>query len=188
MSVYYPPTSFYFKVEFNDVGGSSKDIRFQEVSGLSVDVETEDFKEGGENRFVHKLPVRTKYSDLTLKRGLLTDSKVIEWCRKAIEDFKFEPVDINITLLNEKGEPINMWAVHHAYPIHWSISDFNSTDSKVSVETIKLHYNYFKVVNGAFPAPLTMIKDKLNQVKRVRKKVKEGYSIYSKVKRFAKRF
>ncbi|MEO9871528.1 phage tail protein [Ekhidna sp.] len=187
MSIYFPPTSFYFKVEFTDIGSSSKDLRFQEVSGLSVDVETEDFKEGGENRFVHKLPVRTKYSDLTLKRGLLTDSKVIKWCRKAIEDFEFNPIDINITLLNEEGEPINMWAVHHAYPVHWSISDFNSMDSKISVETIKLHYNYFKVINGA-SAPLTAFGDKLKQVKKLKRKVDEGYSIYSKVKRFAKRF
>ena len=149
MSVYYPPTSFYFKVEFLDIKSSSMDIRFQEVSGLSVDMETEDFKEGGENRFVHKLPVRTKYSDLTLKRGLLTDSEVTTWCRNAIENFKFKPANLNITLLNENESPVMMWAINHAYPTHWSISDLNSSDSKVAVETLKLNYNYFRVENGS---------------------------------------
>lgn len=171
MSIYYPPTSFYFKVEFASVGSSSKDIRFQEVSGLSVDLETEDFKEGGENRFVHKLPVRTKYSDLTLKRGLLTDSRVIEWCRKAIEDFQFKPIDLNITLLNEKGEPIIMWAINHAYPIHWSVSDLNSTDSKVVVETLKLNYNYFKVLSGSI-SPFAAFNDKLDQIRNLQKTIK----------------
>ena len=145
MSVYYPPTSFYFQVEFNSISASSNVVRFQEVSGLSVDLDTEEFKEGGENRFVHKLPVRTKYSDLTLKRGLLTDSKMIKWCRDAIEDFKFKPIDIDIKLLDESGSPLLMWSIIHAYPIHWSVSDLNSTDSKLAVETLKLSYNYFKV-------------------------------------------
>lgn len=180
MGVYYPPTSFYFKVEFSSLGGSSKDIRFQEVSGLSVDLETEDFKEGGENRFVHKLPVRTKYSELTLKRGLLTDSKVTKWCRDAIENFQFEPADLNITLLNEKGSPTLMWAVNHAFPTHWSVSDLNSSDSKVAVETLKLNYNYFKVLKGS-ASPFLAFEDKLDQIKNLQSKVNTGISIYQKV-------
>jgi len=58
-------------------------INFNRVSGLSVNLEPEEIAEGGENRFKHKLPIRTKYANLVLKRGLLIDSGVIEWCRKA---------------------------------------------------------------------------------------------------------
>ena len=65
MTVYYPPWGFYYKVEFE---GSSEpnEARFQSVSGLSVEYDIEEYKEGGENRFTHKLPVRTKYADLVL--------------------------------------------------------------------------------------------------------------------------
>ena len=66
---YYPPVGFHFKVEFVNLGNNN-DTRFQSVSGLNVEFETETFKEGGENRFEHKLPVRTKYPDLSLKRGI----------------------------------------------------------------------------------------------------------------------
>ena len=71
---YYPPLGFYYKVEFG-VSKTRNDVRFQSVSGLSIEYDYESFKEGGENRFEHKLPVRTKYADMVLKRGMLTDSE-----------------------------------------------------------------------------------------------------------------
>ena len=73
MASYIPPCGFYFRVEFVGIDGmeDDKEQRFQEVSGLSFEVETEELKEGGENRFVYKLPKRTKYPNLVLKRGLL---------------------------------------------------------------------------------------------------------------------
>ncbi|TAL50180.1 MAG: phage tail protein, partial [Methylovulum sp.] len=53
---YYPPLGFYYKVEFG-ISKDKNDARFQSVSGLSVEYDYENFKEGGENRFEHKLPV-----------------------------------------------------------------------------------------------------------------------------------
>ena len=72
MPFYYPPSGFHFKVEFIGVDGMNTDTeqRFQEVSGLSFEVETEPLREGGENRFEYKLPKRIKYPNLILKRGL----------------------------------------------------------------------------------------------------------------------
>ena len=91
MAQYYPPAGFHFRVEFNLDGIKDSDVRFQEVSGLSAELGVEEVTEGGENRFPHRLPTRAKYSNLTLKRGLLTDSRLIDWCKNAIENFDFEP-------------------------------------------------------------------------------------------------
>jgi len=108
---YYPPWGFYFKVVFNDISKDKNDVRFQSVSGLSVEYDYESFKEGGENRFEHKLPVRTKYSDLVLKRGMLVDSSVIKWVIDAFQNRSFKPATITVTLMNEKSEPCEpgMW-------------------------------------------------------------------------------
>lgn len=146
MATYYPPVSFHFKVEFNGITSQETDTQFQSVSGLSVDIETEEFAEGGENRFKHKFPVRTKFPNLVLKRGMVTDSKLIEWCRDAIESFKFQPIDLTVKLLNEKHEPLVTWNVVHAYPIKWAVADLNAEENKLSVETIELAYNYFTLV------------------------------------------
>jgi phage tail-like protein len=144
---YYPPWGFYYKVEFL-LGTSplpADDARFQTVSGLSVEYDYESFKEGGENRFEHKLPVRTKYADMVLKRGMLTGSSVIKWFLTAFRDREFSPADINVILMNEAGDPLRTWKVAHAIPKKWLVSDFNANESSVVIETMELTYRYFTV-------------------------------------------
>jgi phage tail-like protein len=148
MANYYPPVGFHFLVEFEGLGTEEKDHQFQSVSGLSVDIETEEIAEGGENRFKHKLPVKTKYPNLVLKRGVLIDSKVINWCKDAIENFEFKPVNLTVKLLNEQHQPLVSWNVVHAYPIKWSVEDFNAQESKLVVESFELTYNYFTTIKN----------------------------------------
>ncbi|WP_297087463.1 phage tail protein [uncultured Draconibacterium sp.] len=143
MADYYPPLGFHFKVEFNAFPG---EYAFQSVAGLSVEMETEQIAEGGENRFKHKVPVRSKYPKLVLKRGLLVDSEIIRWCRNALENFEFEPTDLIVKLLNEEHQPLMTWNVVHAYPVKWSISDFDAEKNQLVIETLELNYNYFNVM------------------------------------------
>ncbi len=144
MVAYYPPWGFYYKVEFT-ISKDTNDARFQTVSGLSVEYDYESFKEGGENRFEHKLPVRTKYADMVLKRGMLTDSGVIKWLLAAFRDREFSPADISVILMNEKGEPLRTWNVAHAIPKKWLVSDFNANESSIVIETMELTYRYFTI-------------------------------------------
>lgn len=139
----YPPVSFHFMVEFPEISSDSKDNRFQSVSGLTVDIETEEIAEGGENRFKHKVPVRTKYPNLVLKRGMLVDSEVIDWVKKAVENFDFQPTNLIVKLLNEKHEPLISWNIVHAYPVKWTLTDLSAEESKLAIETLELNYNYF---------------------------------------------
>lgn len=141
---YYPPVGFHFRVEFLSLG-SDNDTRFQTVAGLSVDYDTETFKEGGENRFEHKLPVRTKYPDLSLKRGMLKDSAVIAWCLDAFQNRTFLPVQVNVSLLNEQHQPLRTWQVYNAWPKKWSVSDLNAQENGIVVETLDLSYSYFTI-------------------------------------------
>ncbi len=141
---YYPPAGFHFSVEFQGIGNDN-DVRFQSVGGLNVEYDTESIKEGGENRYEHKLPTRSKFSDLTLKRGMLTDSSVINWCKKALFGREFEPVQIIITLLNPEHQPLKTWKVNNAWPRKWSVSDFNATENSIVVETLELSYSFFTI-------------------------------------------
>jgi phage tail-like protein len=147
---YYPPWGFYYKVEFS-ISRERNDVRFQSVSGLSVEYDTEEYKEGGENRFTHKLPVRTKYADLVLKRGMLTGpavlagNSVVKWFLDAFRDRTFSAADINVILMNEKSEQLRTWKVAHAVPRKWTVSDFNANESSLVIETLELSYRYFAV-------------------------------------------
>lgn len=144
---YFPPVGFHFKVEFINVGNDN-DVRFQSVGGLNMELEVESVKEGGQNLFEHKIPGRSKFSDLTLKRGLLLDSEVIKWLKEALYDKEFKPISMNIHLLNNEHKPLLTWKVFRAWPKKWSVSDLNSTDNSIMVETLEIAYNYFKVDKG----------------------------------------
>ena len=142
----YPVANFHFVVVFHLFPPAPNDLCFQEVSGLSVSVEAEDHAEGGENRFVHKLPTRTNFTSLQLKRGILIGSPLIYWVRQAVEQFVFKPVDINIALLNNMHIPVAAWHVVNAYPQSWTTGDFNAQGNEVAIETLQLHYDYFKTL------------------------------------------
>jgi phage tail-like protein len=145
VTVYYPPWGFYYKVNFES-SSEPNDARFQSVSGLNVEYDTEEYKEGGENRFTHKLPVRTKYSDLVLKRGMLTGSEVTKWFLDAFRERVFQARTVNVILMNEKSEPLRTWNVAHAVPKKWTVSDLNANENSIVVETLELTYQYFTVV------------------------------------------
>lgn len=147
MTLYYPPVGFHFSVDVSGFDGSV-DSRFSEVSGLNADISTEEVAEGGQNRFVQKFPVRTKYSELTLKRGLLKESEMIKWIASCIDDFDIQPRDISIKLLNEEHEPLMSWHIVGAYPIKWSVSDFSATSNSIVVESLQFYYQYFNVKPG----------------------------------------
>ena len=142
-----PTSGFHFSVTFELLPQFPSDLRFQEVSGLNVTVETEEFKEGGENRFTHKLPKRTTYSALELKRGYFVGSAIRNWCKNAIENFDFKPINIHVVLLNDLHLPVAAWYVVGAYPIEWNVSGFNAQTSDLVIESLKLNYSYFNAIS-----------------------------------------
>lgn len=145
MTAYYPPVAFHFLVEFDLPGAGAQDARFREVSGLSMELEEETVNEGGENRFVQKLPVRARYPDLVLKRGLMLNSSVYRWCQAAIQDLDIQPTTVWVSLLSEAHEPLQTYTFINAWPKKWNISDFNAESSAIVVESLELAYQYFRI-------------------------------------------
>lgn len=143
----YPLTGFHFLVVFEILPQLPNDARFQDITGLSVDVNTDTYNEGGENRFVHSLPTRTKYSDLVLKRGFTLTSGVTAWCQDTIENFNFKPTNLLISLLNEQHAPVSSWYVVNAFPIKYDISGLNAEQSQIVIESITLRYDYYRTLN-----------------------------------------
>jgi phage tail-like protein len=140
--MFTPPLGFHFRVEVLGLPPNADDLRFTEVGGLSVEVATEEFAEGGENRFVQKYPGRARYADLVLKRGLLKKSSVWEWIRASVEDMVIKPLNVNVSLLNEKHEPLMTWKLVNAWPVKWAVSDLNATSNTFVVESMQLAYQY----------------------------------------------
>lgn len=142
----YPYASFHFKVSISGLD-DTEDYYFQSISGLEVSMDTEEYAEGGENRFKHKLPVKTKYSNLILKRGLAGSTGLTDWFKEAMENFNFETRSITIDLLNEEHEPLITWNVVNAFPVKMTIDSFNAMESKLAIESMEFSYQYFTRIN-----------------------------------------
>jgi phage tail-like protein len=146
---YYPPVNFHFRAEFLGFNKAT-DVFFQSISGLDVNIEMETKREGGENRFVHHLPKQVQYTDLVLKRGIFRpgESSITDWFSKAIQEFRFSPMDILVTLLDPEHQPLMTWGVVHALPKSWKVQELNAERGEVLIETMTLTYNYFTFQKG----------------------------------------
>jgi phage tail-like protein len=145
----YPQPGFHFTVVFELFPQFPNDIRFQEVTGLTVSTEFEAWPEGGENRFVHQLPKGLQFSELVLKRGKFLGSGILHWARMAVERFEFKPTNLMISLLNEEHIPMYNWYVVNAVPKRLEISGINAMNNEILVEILALNYQYFKYYDPA---------------------------------------
>lgn len=155
MTGIYQNVGFHFKVSF--LKGSNdniphefqnSDVSFQSVSGLDVSLNTEAYKEGGENRFEHVMPVRTKYGKLTLKRGFLLPSQsgLTKWFQDAFQNMKVRPIQtVVVELLNPEHASLQKWTLAHVFPTSWKVAEFNAERGEVLIETLELNYNRFKL-------------------------------------------
>lgn len=144
--VYYPPVGFHFKVEVSGLSSNADDVRFTEVSGLSMEIGTEEVPEGGENRFTQKYPTKVKYPELVLKRGLLSSSEILTWIEDCVENLEIEPKDLFVKLLNEEHEPLLTWHIVKAYPTKWAVTDLNASNNAVVIESLQLAYQTFSLI------------------------------------------
>ena len=139
----YPPAAFCFQVtvDSNDTAQT-----FQEVSGIEGEMESEEIAEGGENRFVHRLPRNLKHPRLELKRGIAPrSSPLVAWCRSVLESdlgIAIEPKVVLLSLLDQDGKPLRRWKFSNAFPVKWEIDAFPAAGNEVAIETISLNYAF----------------------------------------------
>lgn len=142
----YPLASFYFSV--NIYGTDRDDAAFLEASGFTTEREIQEVVEGGENRFVHRLPTKTKHGNLVLKRGLVGRSTALfSWCKTTMESdlqMAIRPKDIKVSLLDLKDNPLISWDFFRAWPVKIDVSNFNAKESEIAIETLEFAFAYLK--------------------------------------------
>jgi len=147
MALYYPPLGFHFLVRFEGLllkYPGIPDIGFQSISGINAEVSIEEYHEGGENRFKHKLPNPASYPNLVMKRGMLIGSQLMQWFKDSVENYAFEAHDITVILLNGDHITIQGWNFIKAWPVKWDISEFNAEQGTIVIESIEFAYQYFR--------------------------------------------
>lgn len=140
----WPLPKFYFQVDL----GSTKDVPFQEVSGLETETQVIEYRAGNSKVFsTIKMPGISKVGNVTLKKGVFAkDNKFFDWYSK-IKLNTIERQVIVIKLMDEGNNPTMVWTLNNAWPCKVQGTDLKADGNEVAVESIELAYETLKVEN-----------------------------------------
>ncbi len=144
----YPLPKFHFEVDW---GGTR--IGFTEVSGLSFETEVIEYRSGNSPLYsTTKQPGLTKYSNITLKRGVfLGDFEFYQLWRNTFffqeGAAKFRR-DMVIKLLDEEHKPVMTWAVKKAWPCKVLAGDLRADANEILIESMELVHEGLSIVEA----------------------------------------
>jgi phage tail-like protein len=120
---------------------------FKGLSGLEVSFDVLEFREGGNNDYVHRLPGRMQYPNLVLSWGLVSSDTLIKWFMQTQKQAQLQ--DITLTLTAAKGDvtkDVRKFTFGDAFPVRWSgpqlMSD--SHDPETWGETLEIAHSGLK--------------------------------------------
>lgn len=128
-----PYLGFNFVVEIQGLQVAG----FTEVSGLQVEVEVQEYREGGLNTHLHRLPGPARYpTNLVLRRGLVKDD-LWRWHQEVVKG-QVTRHNGSLILRDAAGKERWRWNFEQAYPVRWSGPDLRAQSAEVAVEVIEL--------------------------------------------------
>jgi phage tail-like protein len=144
MPAQYPLPVFHFRVEW---GGTR--IGFSEVTGLTQEVQAIEYRDGSFPEYSSiKMPCLRKYSNITLKRGVIkSDNDFFKWLN-TVNLNTVERRDVTISLLNEEHDPVMVWKVHNAFPVKVEGPQLKASGNEVAIESIEIAHEGLVVQNG----------------------------------------
>ena len=113
---------------------------FHAVEGLEMELETEEYEEGGVNHHTHVLPRRLTYPNLTLQRGLTDSDELWNWIAASIHGTS-DRKNGRIVLLDSTGTEAAAWEFRDGYPVRWEGPEFAADDGGVAVETLEIAHH-----------------------------------------------
>jgi phage tail-like protein len=130
----YPMPSYHFQVEW---GGTR--LGFSEVSGLNIEVQVIEYREGSSPEYSSiKMPGIPKYSNITLKRGIVpNDNEFFAWLNATALN-KADRRNLTISLLNEEHSPVMVWKVKNAFPVKIQGPVLKATGNEIAIETLEI--------------------------------------------------
>lgn len=139
-----PLPNSHFQVDW---GGTR--IGFSEVSGLGLEVEVIEYREGTDEEYaLRKLAGRVSYTDVVLKRGIVRgDGEFFAWIREASQH-RVGRRDVTISLLDEEHEPVMSWKLARAFPRRLEGPGLDASGNTVAIETLVLAHEGLVVETG----------------------------------------
>lgn len=110
---------------------------FSECSGLELTMQPETYAEGGNNGALLKFRGRASWSNIRLKRGVVTSAELWRWHNDYVEGGG-KRRDGVISLLDETGKTVRVWRFRRGLPVRWAGPAMNAMQSQVAIEEIEI--------------------------------------------------
>lgn len=110
-----PLQKFKFRVT---IPGIPSQIGFQKVSGLSKEVNVVEYDESA-FEYTHKLPGKTKFGEVTMERGMFSDSSMLDQM-KVIQNPDYRTTMI-VQLMDRFGNVQRTWKLAEAWISKWKV-------------------------------------------------------------------
>lgn len=111
---------------------------FSDVTGLSGELEVMAVPEGGQNDYVHQLPVRHTWGRITLKKGILLSAGLWDWFAVSVGGSHGARRDGAVILLSPDGIPVVAWEWRAGLAAKWVGPDLNAREGAVAVESLEI--------------------------------------------------
>ena len=128
-----PYLTFSFLVEIDGITVAG----FSEVTGIELEVETEEYREGGVNDYAHQLAKNASYPRLVLKRGMVDATVLCDWQTEVAQGI-VQRRNVHIVLLDEVHNEKWRWRCLQAYPVRWSGPELRASDANAAIESLVL--------------------------------------------------
>ena len=111
---------------------------FSDCSGLSASTDPIEYREGGDNTTVRKLPGNTKYTNISLKRGLSDSRELHDWYRLVVTG-RTERRNGSVIVLDTDGvTEVVRWNFFNAWPTKFEAPALSAKGNEVAIETFEL--------------------------------------------------
>jgi len=121
---------------------------FSECTGLEMSMQPEEYKEGGNNGYVHKFPTRVTWSNITLKKGIGASTALWDW-QYGFATGNGRRRDGIIMLLTDLQMPHNIWCFRRGLPVKYAGPALNAMQNNVAIESIEIaHEGIYQMPAG----------------------------------------
>jgi phage tail-like protein len=105
--------------------------------GLSIEYDIHEYKEGGINGWVWRLPGRAKYQNLKLTRPVTkSTADVAKWL--ATVKPAVSRTTAKIAVMDAAGEEVASWSVSGVYPVRWTGPTLDVGQNQAATEVLEL--------------------------------------------------
>jgi phage tail-like protein len=136
-----PFGGYNFRVEIDGITRAG----FRDCSGLEATQDAATYREGTDRGLtMRKLPGLVTYGDVSLSRGITSDSELWEW-RSTVMGGTADRRNLSIVLMNDKGEDVIRWNFRNCWPTSWSGPSLDASSDELAIEQLTLAHEGFEV-------------------------------------------